>query len=172
MLLKKFWNGYVQRPPGYWAHTYSWSVEELDMHLLHTLQGLLPNEHLDCWWLFVQVCLIFSQLTITNSDISRGDCFLIEFCQKFEQIYGKNYCTPNMHLHCHIAECCKDYGPAHTTWCFSFERCNGILGAKPNNNKSLAIEKTMIKRFIQQMEYPSTDLLALAMFSIHSSQKH
>ena len=127
------------------------------IYSLHALQGLLPNEHLDCWWLFVQACLIFSQLTITNSDISRGDRFLIEFCQKFEQLYGKNHCTPNMHLHCHIAECCKDYGPAHTTWCFSFERCNGILGAMPNNNKSLAIEKTMIKKFIQQMEYTSTD---------------
>ena len=30
---------------------------------------------------------------------------------------------------------------------------HGILGSMPNNNKSLAIEKTMIKRFIQQMEH-------------------
>ena len=46
----------------------------------------------------------------------------------------------------------NDYGPAHTTWCFSFECCNGILGSMPNNNKSLDIEKTMIRCFINQME--------------------
>ena len=31
-----------------------------------------------------------------------------------------------------------------------FERYNGILGSMPNNNKSLDIEKTMIKHFVQQ----------------------
>ena len=90
---------------------------------------------------------------ISQSDIYKGDHFLMEFCHRFEQIYGKEYCTPNMHLHCHIAECLLDYGPAHTRWCFSFERCNGIFGGMPNNNKSLAIEKTIIKQFIQQIEH-------------------
>ena len=56
--------------------------------------------------------------------------------------------TINLHLHCHLADCLRDYGPAHSTWCFSFERFNGILVATPNNNRSLQIEKTMI---IQQM---------------------
>lgn len=127
------------------------------IYSLHALHGLLPNEHLDCWWLFVQACIILSQPIITISDINRGDDFIIEFCHRFEQLYGKEYCTPNMHLHCHIAECLRDYGPAHATWCFSFERCNGILGRMPNNNKSLVIEKTMIRRFIQQMEHHSSD---------------
>lgn len=48
-------------------------------------------------------------------------------------------------------ECLRDYGPAHSTWCFSFERYNGVLGATPNNNRSLQVEKTMITRFIQHM---------------------
>lgn len=40
----------------------------------------------------------------------------------------------------------------HSTWCFSFERYNGILGGTPNNNRSLQVERTMMNRFIQQME--------------------
>ena len=118
------------------------------IYSLHALHGLLPDEHLNCWWLFVQACNILCQLTISQSDILRGDRYLYEFSQHYEHLYGKEYCTTNMHLHCHIAECLLDYGPAHTTWCFSFECCNGILGSMPNNNKSLAIEKTMIKRSI------------------------
>ena len=57
-----------------------------------------------------------------------------------------------MHLHCHIAECLRDYGPAHATWCFSFECYNGILGRIPNNNQSLDVERTMIKHFVQQID--------------------
>lgn len=129
------------------------------IYSLHALHGILPNEHLDYWWLFVQACIILCQPFISHSDIDRGDHFLLEFCRQFEQLCGKEYCTPNMHLRCHIAECLYDYGPAHTTWCFSFERCNGILGNMPNNNKSLAIEKTMITRFIitQQMEHSKSN---------------
>ena len=123
------------------------------IYSLYALQGLIPKEHLDCWWLFVQACIILCQPIISQSDIDRGDRFLVEFCQRFQTLYGQECCTPNMHLHCHVADCLRDYGPAHSTWCFSFERCNGILGSMPNNNKSLDIEKTMIKQFILQMEY-------------------
>ena len=125
------------------------------VYSLYVLEGVIPQRDLHCWWLFVQACLLLCQQRITPEDIKRGDHFLLEFCKQHEELYGPNHCTPNMHLHCHIAECLYDYGPAHSTWCFSFERCNGILGSMPNNNKSLEIEKTMAKRFIHQMEQPN-----------------
>jgi hypothetical protein len=125
------------------------------VYSLYVLEGVLPQRDLQCWWLFVQACLLLCQQCITSEDIKKGDHFLLEFCKQYEALYGPTNCTPNMHLHCHIAECLYDYGPAHSTWCFSFERCNGILGSMPNNNKSLEIEKTMIKRFIHQMEHSS-----------------
>ena len=77
---------------------------------------------------------------------------MIEFCQAFENLYGPESCTINLHFHCHLADCLRDYGPVHAMWCFSFERYNGILGGTPNNNRQLQLEKTMMKRFIQQME--------------------
>jgi len=89
---------------------------------------------------------------ITHGDIDKADLLLREFCQAVEKLYGPDSCTMNLHLHCHIAECLHDYGPAHATWCFSFECYNGVLGDTPNNNsRSLDIEKT-IRRFVQQME--------------------
>lgn len=122
------------------------------IYSIYALHGLLPSEHLDCWWLFVQACIFLCQPLISHADINKGDLFIMEFCKEFEKLYGPNKCSPNMHLHCHIAECLRDYGPAHATWCFSFERYNGILGSIPNNNKSLDVEKTMIKHFVQQTE--------------------
>jgi len=36
------------------------------------------------------------------------------------------YSTPCMSLH--LSQCCIDFGPLYSFWCFSFERMNGILG--------------------------------------------
>jgi len=31
-------------------------------------------------------------------------------------------------------------GPLHGFWLFSFERCNGVLGSQPHNNRSIEIQ--------------------------------
>ena len=35
--------------------------------------------------------------------------------------------TPNMHMHCYLADCVRDFGPIYGFWLFSFERYNGLL---------------------------------------------
>ena len=117
---------------------------------------MLPSDHLNCWWLFVQACILICQPLISNADIDRADQLLLEFCKRFETIYGPESCTINLHLHCHLAECLRDYGPAHAAWSFSFERCNGLLGRMPSNKRSLQIEKIMMIWFIEQMETPQS----------------
>ncbi len=47
--------------------------------------------------------------------------------------------TPNMHLHCHIVDSIKDFGPAHAFWCYAFERYNGILESV-HTNKEIQIK--------------------------------
>jgi len=122
------------------------------VYSLFVLHDILPREHLECWWLFVQACRLVCQPTYSLDCIARIDEYLLNFCTSFQHLYGDDACTINLHLHCHITEGLYDYGPAHNTWCFSFERYNGILGMIPYNKQSLQIEKTIIKRFIQQME--------------------
>ena len=51
-----------------------------------------------------------------------------------------------MHLHLHLKETLFDYGPAHATWCFSFERYNGILASVPNNKN---VEIQVMNRFLR-----------------------
>ena len=76
---------------------------------------------------------------------------LLKFCTKFEQLYGKAACTPNMNLHCHLKEIILDYGPIHTFWCFSFVRYNGILGSIQTNNRSIELQKVTTLRCMDNM---------------------
>lgn len=69
-----------------------------------------------------------------------GDALLLQFCRRTERMFGKCCITPNMHMHCHLRKCTEDYGPLHGYWLYAFERYNGILGAMPNNKKSIEIQ--------------------------------
>ena len=72
----------------------------------------------------------------------------MEFCKKFERLYGKDLVTPNMYLHGHLKECLLDYGPFHSFWCFSLERFNGVLGSFHTNNHSVEIQ--LMRKFLSQ----------------------
>ena len=37
----------------------------------------------------------------------------MDFCEMFEQLYGKEHCTINIHLHGHLKECMLDFGPVY-----------------------------------------------------------
>ena len=43
------------------------------VYSMYALEGIIPKIHLDCWWLFVQACLLLSQPVITPDDIEKGD---------------------------------------------------------------------------------------------------
>lgn len=109
------------------------------------LKGILPNPHLQCWLLFVHACRILSKHTLKVHDVNLADVYLLQFCKTFEQLYGGQLCTPNMHLHLHLKDCLLDYGPSHAFWTFTFERFNGLLGSVHTNKRS--IEKQIMRKF-------------------------
>ena len=59
----------------------------------------------------------------------KADALLVNFCTGIEKLYGKQFLTCNMHLHCHLHSVLLDYGPVFGFWLFSFERYNGQLGS-------------------------------------------
>ena len=102
-----------------------------NLYSIHALADILPPRDLECWSLFVQASVLLRQYTISLSDLAKADEKLLEFCKCFEAYYGKEYCTPNMHLHAHnIKDCILDFGPVSAFWAFPFERFNGILFKK------------------------------------------
>ena len=127
------------------------------MYSLFALKGVLPDQHLECWCFFLLACKSLGKRVLTVDDIELGDRYLMEFCKAFEELYGKDLVTPNIHLHGHLKECLLDYGPFHAFWCFSFERFNGILGSYHTNNRSIEIQ--LMRRFLMQakvkdLKYP------------------
>ena len=97
--------------------------------------------------LFALACAILCGRTISLSKLCKADSILLLFCQKVESLYCKDSITPNMHLHCHLAECICNYGPVYAFWCFSFERYNGILSTYQQNNEALPIQ--MKRKFLE-----------------------
>lgn len=114
---------------------------------IYALKGIIHEDHLKCWRNFVLACRYLCSRLITKNDIKIADNLLLKFCKSFEQLYGPNAVTPNIHLHCHLRECLLDYGPVYSFWLFSFERYNGILGQLPSNKR--LIEKQLMQRFIR-----------------------
>jgi len=110
------------------------------IYSMHVLQGILPEKHLQCWQAFVLACKFLVKPVVSNMDLDKADFMLMQFCRKFEKLYGASKVKPNMHLHGHLKECILDYGPMTNFWCFSFERFNGILGSFTTNNRSVEVQ--------------------------------
>ena len=81
------------------------------IYSLYALHGILPNEHYDCWFLFVKFCMKLCKSVITRQEILSAHELLLEFCESFERLYGSIACIPNLHMACHLKRSLLDYGP-------------------------------------------------------------
>ena len=114
---------------------------------LFCLKDILSKLEYANWILFVNAFRIICKTTdVVSSAKEQLPCIkLIWFTillKGFLEIYGKKYCTPNMHLHLHLKECMIDFGPVYSFWCFSFERFNGVLGSFQTNNRDIALKES------------------------------
>ena len=112
----------------------------------YVLLDLLPERHYQCWCCFVDACQLICQPLISRDEIDTAHDLLIRFCLMFETLYGKNACTPNMHMVCHLRDIMLDYGPVYGYWCFSFERYNGMLESM--HKSWINPEKQLLEKFI------------------------
>ena len=77
---------------------------------------------------FVRACVLLVSRIMDANALNEAHDRLLKVARLIEENYGKEMITPNIHLSLHIVECCRDYGPLYSFWCYSFERMNGILG--------------------------------------------
>lgn len=117
---------------------------------IYALHNILPDDQLECWRLFVQASRLLSSPMITAENMEMGHKKLLEFCRAFEAMSGSETVTPNMHLHTHLLNCIKDYGPIYSFWLFSFERYNGLLGSYKTNQRS--VELQLMRRFMLDLQ--------------------
>jgi len=126
------------RLPAQMEHSSSLTAELwmlwVNYYSLYCLYQILPREHLECWRHFVLASRLLCKRQLSKDEVRIADALLLQFCRRFEVIYGPEAVTPNIHLHAHLADCIEDYGPMSNFWLFSFERLNGVLGNEPTNN--------------------------------------
>ena len=72
------------------------------------LRQFLPKDNYSNWCLCSQACSILCQPHIKLNDVLKADGLLNKFCQTFQDLYGPEECTPNMHMHCHLKDCIVD----------------------------------------------------------------
>jgi len=82
---------------------------------------------------FVRACSLLVCRIINNDVLSEAHLRLLNVNKLIEKKYGQEVITPNLHLSLYLVECCFDYGPLYSFWCFSFERINELLGKIYNN---------------------------------------
>ena len=117
----------------------------------------------------MKACNILCAQGITLPNLELADSYLKAFCQKHEELFGKEMCTINMHLHLHLKECIAEFGPSPVFWCFSFE---SVLGSYPTNNKSA--EEQFMKRFLREQNlksYKEYDFLDSQLMSLVNSMQ-
>ena len=127
------------------------------VYSLVCMKNFLESDEYFCWQSYVSAVSLFCSRAITKTGIELADKLIHKFCCLFENLYGKEECTPNLHLHCHLSESILNFGPAPTFWLFSFERLNGILGSYHNNRHSVEIQlmrKFITDQQIYQYEFP------------------
>lgn len=112
---------------------------------IYCLHGLLSHEDTECWRHFVLACKRLCEKHISSDDVRIADALLMHFCKRIQRLHGAQCITLNMHLHAHLTDCIRDYGPLHSFWFYAFERYNGLLGNQPTNNR--AIEVQLLNRF-------------------------
>lgn len=104
------------------------------------------------WQAFVLASKFLTRPVITALELQKVDLMLLQFCEKFEQLYGKSKIKPNMHLHGHLKECVLHYGPIYIFFlCFSFERFK-------TNNRCIEIQlmrKLLSDHFISSASLPN-----------------
>ena len=120
------------------------------------LKGILPTEHMHCWLIFVKACRLVCTRLLKKDHIRVAHQLFLLFCKKFEELYGWQQCTPNMHMHTHLRDCLEDYGPVYAFWCYAFERYNGILGSYHTNYRNIG--KQIMKKFIREQSAKSAEM--------------
>ena len=141
----------------------------ITIYSLVILKDLLSPEHLQCWQFFVRSCIILCSYCIHSSDFNAPSAIL----PPISNLYGNSRCTFNMHLHLHLKQTYLDFGPPHATWCYVFERFNGVLGSYFTNNKT--IEPQIMRKFTQHQMILSSDCAENAdtdIFQFHIQQQN
>ncbi|OAD65558.1 hypothetical protein PHYBLDRAFT_165963 [Phycomyces blakesleeanus NRRL 1555(-)] len=110
----------------------------------------LAKDRFENWINFDNVCCLLIKPTITFDEVNTAHQFLQTFCTRCDEPYNAKILTCNMHLHLHLRDTIRDFGPVYSYWLFGFERFNRLLKNLKTNRK-IRFEETFMKKFIEDV---------------------
>ena len=113
-----------------WVLTYS----------LYCLEGIFDDKYLKVWAKLVNACQYLVKPCVTKHEVDRAHTLFKEFGTDLEKLYGKDFITPNNHLHMHLKDCVLEFGPVYSYWLFAFERFNNNIGNVHTNKRNIEIQ--------------------------------
>lgn len=121
-------------------HKY-WKANEWRNWLLFyspvVLKGILRKQYYKNWLLLVELVYILSSESISEEDLCHCEEVAVHFIILFEELYGKEHVTFNIHLCCHLSDSVRNWGPLWTHSAFVFGSFKlGDTKAVPWNSKS------------------------------------
>lgn len=95
--------------------------------LRFALPGLLPNIYVKHFVLFSSALYALLKESISIDDINQANEKLNEFVDAFEELYGQDNVTMNLHLLRHLPLAVKNLGPLWAQSAYGFESNNGVV---------------------------------------------
>ncbi|OQV21944.1 hypothetical protein BV898_04156 [Hypsibius exemplaris] len=115
------------------------------LHLsLACLTGILPTPYLEHWKLFVDAYATLNKDTIFMIDIKTASAQLGQFCDQFENLYGKENHGINFHYARHLPDMVDSWGPLNGYDMYPFEAKNGWVAARVHASGSI-LQPVMIQ---------------------------
>lgn len=91
------------------------------------LEGILQKNYLDHLTLIAEVIHILNSDFITSKELETAGKLLSKYVHLFEEIFGKENMTFNVHLLTHLADTVRNWGPLWVHAAFRFESWNRRL---------------------------------------------
>lgn len=84
-------------------------------------RDFLPPEYYNNILCFLVFLRILCKDKIDKKDILDAEFMINLFCKLFEDLYGMESCTFNLHRHLHLPKQVEQYGPLNKISCMAFE---------------------------------------------------
>ena len=91
------------------------------------LTGILPQRFYAHLLMLVEAVFLLSSSSISWTDLTRAHACLSQYVRQFEQLYGKQHMTYNVHQLLHLTKTVTDWGPLPGYSSYIFEGFNLIL---------------------------------------------
>lgn len=143
-------------------------------YLRFTLHGALDIKYIRNFEMLSSSIYILSKEKVSLNEIEEANTKLNEFADTFEDLYGKNQVTINLHLIRHLADAVKNLGPLWVHSAYVFEANNGVVIAANNSKRDivhqLAWKYSMKKTLAKSHEENKTSVSGKRLIRINASE--